>query len=80
VSEPPPSERDDRPTGREALSGALADRRRHAGALLLVGAAIALALLFDTPSARYGAGLVVFAVWMGWFVLTCIAFVERAEF
>jgi hypothetical protein len=63
----PDSEPRERPTGSEALHGALADRRRHGVALLLAPSAVALAL-------------VVFPVWMGWFVLTCIAFVERAEF
>ena len=79
MTDPEPEGRD-RPTGNEALHGALADRRRHGAALLLAGLAVAVALVLDTPSARYGAGLVVFSVWMGWFVLTCIAFVERAEF
>ena len=75
---PPPQ--GERPTAREALADALADRRRHGAALLLVAVALGIAFVLDTPSARYGAGLVVFSVWMGWFVLTCIAFVERAEF
>lgn len=79
VTDPDPDARD-RSTGNEALRGALADQRRHGAALVVALSAIAVALLVDTPSARYGAGLVVFSVWMGWFVLTCIAFVERAEF
>ncbi|MFC7229260.1 hypothetical protein N0B31_17810 [Salinirubellus salinus] len=74
-----PSERD-RPTGREALRGALADWPRHGAALVVALSAVAVALLVDTPSARYGAGLIVFSVWMAWFVLTAIAFVERARF
>jgi hypothetical protein len=67
-------------SGREALRRALADRRRHATVLALVALALAVALLVDTPSTRYGAGLVVFAVWMGCFVLTCVAFIECAGF
>ncbi|MFB6156608.1 MAG: hypothetical protein ABEJ34_02045 [Haloferacaceae archaeon] len=67
-------------TARGALWAALADWRRHAGAVALVVLAFAAANAVGTPEARYGAYLVAFAVWMGWFVLTCVAWIERAEF
>lgn len=64
----------------EALSGALSDWRRHAVALALVAIAALGAFAVGTPTARYGAVLFGFAVWMAWFVLTCVEWIRRAEF
>ena len=74
------SDGDHGPSARAALRAALADRRRHGAALALVALAAAGALLVDTPTARYGAVLFAFAVWMGWFVLTAVEWIRRAEF
>ena len=63
-----------------ALRAALADWRRHAVAVALVVGAFAAAELLGTPSARYGAYLVAFAVWMAWFVLTAVEWIRRADF
>lgn len=69
----------ERPAG-AALRAALADWRRHAVALALVVGAFATAELLGGPSARYGAYLIAFAVWMAWFVLTAIEWLRRADF
>jgi hypothetical protein len=63
-----------------ALRGALADWRRHAAAVALVVAAFAAAELLAAPTARYGAYLIAFAVWMAWFVLTAVEWLRRADF
>jgi hypothetical protein len=65
---------------RAALRAALADWRRHVAAAALVVAAFAVAGLFAAPTARYGAYLVAFAVWMAWFVLTAVEWLRRADF
>ncbi|MEF8841580.1 MAG: hypothetical protein V5A62_08130 [Haloarculaceae archaeon] len=65
---------------RAALLAALSDWRRHAVAAVLVVAAFAVAELLAAPTARYGAYLVAFAVWMAWFVLTCVEWLRRADF
>ena len=65
---------------RAALRAALADWRRHAAAAALVVAAFVAAELLASPTARYGAYLVAFAVWMAWFVLTCVEWLRRADF
>lgn len=67
-------------TARTALRAALADWRRHAGALAVVAAAFVVAALVSDPMAQYAAYLVTFAVWMVWFVLTTIEWIRRAEF
>lgn len=66
--------------GTAALFAALRDRRRNATALVVALAAIALAVVAANDLAYYAAGLVVFAVWMVWFVMTAIEWVRRAEF
>ena len=63
-----------------ALRAALADWRRHAVAAALVVAAFAVAELLAAPTARYGAYLIAFAVWMAWFVLTTVEWLRRADF
>ncbi|MFC6941279.1 hypothetical protein ACFQE8_15120 [Salinirubellus sp. GCM10025818] len=65
---------------RAALRAALADWPRHVAAVVLVAGAFAAAELLATPSARYGAYLVAFAVWMAWFVLTAVEWLRRADF
>jgi len=65
---------------RAALRAALSDWRRHAAAVALVVAAFAVAELLAAPTARYGAYLIAFAVWMAWFVLTCVEWLRRADF
>jgi hypothetical protein len=67
-------------SARDALVAALGDWRRHTAALALAALAVVGALVVGTPTARYGAGLFVFAVWMVWFVLTCVEWIRRAEF
>lgn len=69
----------DRPAT-DALSFALADRLRNLLALVLVVVAIGFAVSIDTRIAYYGAGLTVFAVWMGWFVLVAIDWLRVADF
>ncbi|MFB6304505.1 MAG: hypothetical protein ABEH47_05015 [Haloferacaceae archaeon] len=64
----------------DALRAALADWRRHVGAVALVALGFVVAAALGTPAAQYGAYLFAFVVWMGWFVLTCVAWIERAEF
>lgn len=64
----------------DALSLALADRWRNLSALALAVGAIALAVALDTRIAYYGAGLTVFAVWMGWFVMVAIDWLRVADF
>ena len=63
-----------------ALVEALADARRNGVALGLAGAALGSAVLLGTDEAYFGAGLVVFTVWMGWFVLTAVEWLRRADF
>lgn len=67
-------------TARGALREALADWRRHAGALAIVVAAFAAAAVISRPEAQYAAYLLTFCVWMMWFILTTIEWVRRAEF
>ncbi|MFB6301260.1 MAG: hypothetical protein ABEH78_00120 [Haloferacaceae archaeon] len=67
-------------TARSALREALADWRRHAGALAVVAAAFGVAAVVARPEAQYAAYLVTFVVWMVWFVLTTIEWIRRAEF
>jgi hypothetical protein len=63
-----------------ALRAALADWRRHAVALSLVAVAFVAAEILAAPTARYGAYLIAFAVWMAWFVLTVVEWLRRADF
>ncbi|MFB6281934.1 MAG: hypothetical protein ABEH40_07945 [Haloferacaceae archaeon] len=67
-------------TASAALRAALADWRRHAGALAVVAVAFAVAAAISRPEAQYAAWLVTFCVWMTWFILTTIEWVRRAEF
>ena len=69
----------DRPA-RTAVASALGNWRRHAAAAALVAAAFGSAALLASRTARYGAFLVAFAVWMGWFVLTAVDVIREAEF
>ena len=69
----------DRPA-RTAIASALGHWRRHAVAATLVVAAFGCAALLASPTATYGAFLVGFAVWMGWFVLTAVDVIREAEF
>lgn len=66
--------------GLAALSGALRDWRRNAVALVLVLVLVAVALAHGSRVALYGAGLAAFVVWMAWFVLTAVDWLERADF
>lgn len=66
--------------GLTALRGALGDRRRNVAAVVLVVVPVALALVAGSRVALYGAGLTVFVVWMAWFVLTAVDWLERADF
>lgn len=67
-------------SARSAARAALADWRRHAGAIAVIAAAFGVAALIADPVAQYAAYLVTFAVWMVWFVLTTIEWIRRAEF
>jgi hypothetical protein len=70
----------DRPAG-TALRGALGSKRRHLVAVVLVAGAVAVTHYgAGTPTARYGAYLFAFCVWMGWFVLTAVDWIHRADF
>lgn len=66
--------------GLTALRAALGDRRRNTVALVLVVGPVAVALAVGTRVALYGAGLAAFVVWMVWFVLTAVDWLERADF
>jgi len=66
--------------GLTALRGALKDWRRNVVALVLVVAPLALALVAGSRVALYGAILAAFVVWMAWFVLTAVDWLERADF
>ncbi|WP_254544295.1 hypothetical protein [Halomarina pelagica] len=65
---------------RTALVTALGDRRRHLVALALVAAAFGVAAVLASSVAYYAAALIAFAVWMGWFVLTAVDWLDRADF
>lgn len=65
---------------RAALVGALLDPRRHVLALAAVAAAFGFAVALASDVAYYAAALVAFVVWMAWFVLTAIEWLERADF
>ncbi|WP_257297814.1 hypothetical protein [Haloarchaeobius sp. FL176] len=66
--------------GLTALRAALRDWRRNVVALVLVVAPLALALVAGSRVALYGAALAAFVVWMAWFVLTAVDWLERADF
>lgn len=66
--------------GLAALVAALGDWRRHAVAIAIVAVAFGFAVVAESTVAVYGAALVGFAVWMAWFVLTAIAWLDRADF
>ena len=63
-----------------ALVEALRDWRRHAAALAIVAAVFGGAFVLGSREAYYGAALVAFSVWMGWFVLTAIEWIRLADF
>jgi hypothetical protein len=67
-------------SARAALRAALADWRRHVGALAVVAAAFGVAAVVSRPEAQYAAWLITFSVWMAWFVLTTIEWIRHAEF
>ncbi|MFB6105372.1 MAG: hypothetical protein ABEJ70_00215 [Halobacteriaceae archaeon] len=64
---------------RRALAESLRDWRRHAGALGVVGAALAAAVALGSREAYYFAALTTFTVWMAWFVLTAVATLDRLD-
>jgi hypothetical protein len=66
--------------GLTALRGAVGDWRRNVVAVVLVVVPVALALAVGSRVALYGAALAAFVVWMGWFVLTAVDWLERADF
>ncbi|MFC4407639.1 hypothetical protein [Haloarchaeobius iranensis] len=66
--------------GLAALRAALGDWRRNAVAVVLVVVPVALALVDGSRVAVYGAALAAFVVWMAWFVLTAVDWLERADF
>ncbi|MFD1646003.1 hypothetical protein [Haloarchaeobius litoreus] len=66
--------------GLAALRGALGHRRRNAVALVLAVVPVAVALAVGSRVALYGAALAAFVVWMAWFVLTAVDWLERADF
>lgn len=70
-----------RSDSRAALAAALGDHRRNLSALAAVALAfLAAELVGGSPSVRYGAYLVAFAVWMAWFVLAAVDWIDRADF
>lgn len=66
--------------GRTALVAALADGRRHLGALVAVAVVFGVARSFGSTGAYYAASLVVFTIWMVWFVLTAVEWLRHADF
>lgn len=59
----------------------LGPNRRNLAALAAVGAVLGgTYALVPFRSARYGAWLVVFAIWMAWFVATAVQWIDRADF
>ena len=67
-------------TGTTALIEALSDWRRNVSALGFVAAVLAGAAYVGSREAYYTASMVIFTIWMGWFVLTGIEWVKRADF
>ena len=67
-------------TGTTALIEALRDWRRNAVALVFAVGTLAAAAYVGSKEAYYLAAMVVFTIWMGWFVLTGIEWVKRADF
>jgi hypothetical protein len=54
---------------------------RNLVALLLVSAVLGVGyLLSSDPVVRYGAWLIVFAIWMSWFVFAGIEWLRNANF
>lgn len=66
--------------GLDALAAALSHWRRNALAAGSVVGGFAVASAVGTRVALYGAGLAAFVVWMVWFVLTAVDWLERADF
>jgi len=55
--------------------------RRNLATLVLATALLAVVhLAVPSPATRYGAWLVVFAVWMTWFVVTFVDWLGQADF
>lgn len=67
-------------SGAAALKVALSDWRRNAAALLSVGVVLAAAWRVGTNEAYFLAALITFTIWMVWFVLAGIDWVQVAEF
>ncbi|AZH25195.1 hypothetical protein [Haloplanus aerogenes] len=65
---------------RAALKEALSDWRRHVLALAGVVLVFGIAALVGSEGAYYGAALIAFVIWMGWFVLTAVEWIRLAEF
>jgi len=61
------------------LLAALGDWKRNAVAFAAIVAVFGGAALTSSQVALYGAGLVAFTIWMGWFVLTGAEFLEIFE-
>ncbi|WP_435334299.1 hypothetical protein [Haloarchaeobius sp. TZWWS8] len=61
----------------EAFLGAV--RKTAPGLLLTVAVLVGGQLLDVSASLRYGAGLVAFTLWMGWFVITFVHWFEWRE-
>jgi hypothetical protein len=64
----------------DALVAALTDWRRNLVALSLVLGLVAVATALQTRVAYYGAALAAFVVWMVWFVLVSVDWLQRADF
>ncbi|PSP88068.1 hypothetical protein BRC90_08910 [Halobacteriales archaeon QS_4_69_34] len=63
------------------MGGVAIPDRRTLAALAAVGAVLAGAYaLVPHPAVQYGAWLVVFAVWMGWFVSVAAEWIADADF
>ena len=63
------------------MSVVLGFNHRNVGALVAVTLVLGVGyVLASDPVVRYGAWLVVFAVWMAWFVLAGIEWLHNADF
>lgn len=63
-----------------ALLEALRDRRRNGGAIGIVLIVFGVAALVGSSGAYYAAGLIAFTIWMAWFVLMTIEWIQLADF
>ena len=63
------------------MTDRLAPTRRTLTALAAAALVLAVGyLVVGSPEARYGAWLVVFALWMAWFVSTAVEWISNADF